>query len=106
LADEDNVKNMVRKALDPGYYTDLHDDFTSGLPEKWKRVHVDHCIDQLRQAIQCHSDMTPAPLFSVQTLRENTFLGHSVTHTCRDFEAVQRWKYERNAKKKPWSGSM
>lgn len=70
----------------------------------WKMVHVYHCIDQLRQALQCTSDLTPAPLFTVQGLENKTYLGHSVAHTCRDFDAVKQWRDQRNAHAKPFGG--
>lgn len=98
----DEMKNLLRQALDPAYYN-IHTDFTSELEPMWKQVHVYHCIDQLRQAIQCHSDLTPAPLFKVDGLEKDYYLGHSVAHTCRDFEAVKRWRDERNKKRKSWS---
>lgn len=61
---------------------------------------LDHCIEQLRQAIQCHSDMTPVPLFTIDG--KKGLFTHSTTHTCRDFEAVKRWRDERNEIRKPY----
>ncbi|OGM41674.1 hypothetical protein ABOM_009995 [Aspergillus bombycis] len=72
-------QNMVRQALRPDYYT-RHD------PEPAYTVHIsklirtktpgeipdaanyyfasvpDHCLDHLRQAVMCHSDVTPLPV--------------------------------------------
>jgi hypothetical protein len=61
---------------------------------------LDHCIEQLRQAVQCHSDMTPVPLFTIDG--KKGLFTHSTTHTCRDFEAVKRWRDERNQVREPF----
>ena len=117
--------DLVRRALSPDRYN-IHTDFTKHLDPKWGMVHVcefsciilymtgvdwflDHCIDQLRQAIQCHSDLTPVPLFSVKEADTKMFFTHSVSHTCRDFNAVVDWRKERNKENAPfdwmpWTG--
>lgn len=64
---------------------------------------TDHCIDQLRQAVQCQSDLTPVPLFSVEGPQKKFFATHSVAHTCRDFDAVKKWGAERNKEKEPFN---
>ena len=52
------------------------------------RLHLDHCIEQLRQAILCHSDLTPVtlrPIFDREA-RVLVLLGQTkYTHTCRDW---------------------
>ncbi|KAJ5684070.1 uncharacterized protein N7477_000415 [Penicillium maclennaniae] len=54
--------------------------------------HLDHCVDIIRQAIMCHSDIS---LFVwARDPRDGKAKGiSSVTHTCRDFNARQiaRW---------------
>jgi hypothetical protein len=102
--------------MDPEYYSS-YSDFSNFLDPVWKRTHVckptskktwqdnpltalDHCIEQLRQAVQCHSDMTPVPLFTIDG--KKGLFTHSTTHTCRDFEAVKRWRDERNQVREPF----
>ncbi|KAH7323546.1 hypothetical protein BKA65DRAFT_462530 [Rhexocercosporidium sp. MPI-PUGE-AT-0058] len=100
--------DLVRRALNPEHY-DINTDFTKQLEPQYRLVHVYHCIDQLRQAIQCQSDLTPVPLFSVEGPQKKFFATHSVSHTCRDFEAVKSWTAERNKENAPfdwnaWTG--
>ncbi|KAH8894150.1 hypothetical protein GQ53DRAFT_821252 [Thozetella sp. PMI_491] len=77
--------NYIRKALDADYYDkDLHH------PLQGHHTHLDHCIDALRQTIQCHGDITPLPKY----VDEET--GHEFTdfhqyHTCRDFDMLREW---------------
>ncbi|KAF8861447.1 hypothetical protein BDZ45DRAFT_740218 [Acephala macrosclerotiorum] len=102
--------DLVRKALELDHY-DAYTDFTSQLDPQWKRVHIYHCINQLRQAIQCQSDLTPVPLFSVEGPQKKFFATHSVAHTRRDFDAVKKWGVERNKEKAPfnwnsWTGDV
>ncbi|KAJ4401348.1 hypothetical protein N0V91_008012 [Didymella pomorum] len=49
--------NAVRKHLDHEYYV-AHME----LPAEYRRMHIDHCIDQLRQSIMCHADLPPVTL--------------------------------------------
>jgi len=51
--------NAIRKALYPEYYS-VHDKHP--LAEALQSIHIDHCLDQLRQTIQCAGDLTPVPL--------------------------------------------
>ncbi|KAE8406716.1 hypothetical protein BDV37DRAFT_280674 [Aspergillus pseudonomiae] len=66
-------------------------------------MHIDHCIDQLRQAIMCSADLTPVTLQPVIQLREGRryliLLGETErTHTCRDFETIKQWVRFRSKK--------
>ncbi|KAK7890231.1 hypothetical protein LTR67_008116 [Exophiala xenobiotica] len=99
-------QNVLRTALEPHY--GLKNDsaqkidtrYKSGHPyrESHHRLHIDaqhlnHCINSLRQSIMCHSDIAPVvwqwdhPADKVEFNRG--FL--SVTHTCRNFERIQKW---------------
>ncbi|KAF3009299.1 hypothetical protein E8E15_000434 [Penicillium rubens] len=82
--------NAIRKHLDMDYYADSMD-----LPPEYRRIHIDHCVDHLRQALLCHGDLTPVTMKPVAT---NTSLPYSVTfylgqtereHTCRSAEAIR-----------------
>lgn len=60
--------------------------------------HIEHCLDTIRQSIMCHADMTPIP----EAYTEFKPDGHlepifQIEHTCRDFEAIQRWAKGRDA---------
>lgn len=53
-------------------------------------VHLGHCVDQIRQALMCHADLTPVPMKPVEG-NEDTLLGNGEMHTCRDFDAIWGW---------------
>jgi hypothetical protein len=58
------------------------------------RVHVDHCIDQLRQNVMCHADMTPRVFVEPDNLLSKT-PDDAAIHTCRNWEKLQKWAAER-----------
>ncbi|KAF3909984.1 hypothetical protein ABW20_dc0109344 [Dactylellina cionopaga] len=56
--------------------------------------HLDHCVDMIRQAIMCHSDISP--FVWARDPRDGKAKGiSSVTHTCRDFDSIQKWAQAR-----------
>ncbi|KAF7342840.1 hypothetical protein MSAN_02000100 [Mycena sanguinolenta] len=63
--------------------------------------HLVHCIDDLREAIQCASDITPLfaqpnPYADEADAKLGPLLFYTNTpHSCRDFERVQEWARER-----------
>lgn len=62
----------------------------------WKTAHLEHCLDRLRQAIMCHGDLTPSPLYRFEGYP--VALGKSGKHTCRKFEPIRQWM-DKRAKK-------
>ncbi|KAK0756279.1 hypothetical protein N5P37_011194 [Trichoderma harzianum] len=83
--------NLLRKATwyNHDYYRKLGaDEFQH--PDRTLSVHVDHCIDNLRQRIMCTADVGLVPFYWVgddgQTDPE-----FSRTHTCRNFETLHDW---------------
>lgn len=55
----------------------------------------DHCIDYIRQALMCHGDVTPIPLYwkeydesGAPTRYETNW---EVTHTCRNWDVLYKW---------------
>ena len=60
------------------------DDGAGAVPQLW---HIDHCIDSLRQAIQCASDISPY-VFQWSEEDRGVRAFADVAHTCRDFDAV------------------
>lgn len=62
------------------------------------RAHLDHCVDQIRQALMCHADLTPVPMIPVEGGPEGAILGNGEIHTCRDFDAIWEWVEERGRK--------
>ncbi|KAH7413046.1 hypothetical protein BKA64DRAFT_703154 [Cadophora sp. MPI-SDFR-AT-0126] len=80
--------NAIRKALDPQYYSE-HDE--NPLPENLQRIHVEHCIEQLRQNIQCAGDLTPVPLRPFGEEPHKNLIGTPQVHTCRDWGNFRNW---------------
>lgn len=79
--------------------------------EAMRITHLDHCIDALRQSIQCHADIAPNVF---QYSPKAGFIGAraNVVHECRDFNKVSallpevtRWMLEAaNIKPDCWMG--
>lgn len=95
--------NELRLALDDDD-DDEDDDAGSGAGDKnWMhqgRAHLDHCVDQIRQALMCHADLTPVPMMPVEGGPEGLIIGNGEVHTCRDFDAIWAWVEERGRKHK------
>ena len=75
--------NALRKHLDLDYYRNRMTMFP--------RMHVDHCVDQLRQAALCHGDLTPVTLKPVKAAdgEVHILLGETERmHTCRNGEEL------------------
>ncbi|KAK0273527.1 hypothetical protein LTR35_012277 [Friedmanniomyces endolithicus] len=81
--------HTLYKHFNPAYYGDT-------LAQPFERLHIDHCLDQLRQAVLCHGDMTPVTLRPVRNAQGEQWalLGETEReHTCRDGEALGRkWR--------------
>lgn len=84
--------NALRKHLDIEYYAK-----SMSLPPEYRRMHIDHCVDHLRQALLCHGDLTPVTMKPVVA---NTSLPGQIVfylgqtereHTCRSTEAIRDW---------------
>jgi hypothetical protein len=90
--------NSVRKKLYQYMYqmprTEDNETVSSTDPNDWEHVHMDHCLDQLRQSIQCHGDLTPVLLYWWDGY--GTALAQGQTHTCRNWENIREWVDRRN----------
>jgi len=95
--------NGIRKHLDADEYglTNSPEDEGDLLSQtKYRRMHLDHCLEQLRQAVLCHGDLTPVTLRPVEIMHggENVkiLLGETEReHMCRDGLALAKaWREE------------
>jgi hypothetical protein len=63
-----------------------------------ERLHLEHCLEQLRQAVLCHGDLTPVTLKPVHGPdgKMTVLLGETErVHTCRDGKAIAKaWREE------------
>jgi hypothetical protein len=56
---------------------------------------VDHCLETIRETVQCSQDMTPVPHYWSE--EKGMFLANTMlTHTCRDFVKLLEWQDERD----------
>ncbi|KAM3067064.1 hypothetical protein ACMFMG_011737 [Clarireedia jacksonii] len=67
-----------------------HSGYTKGL------VHINHCIDQIRQSLMCHADISmvyhiPRPENEQTPQLPKWKANFSAPHTCRDFWAIHDW---------------
>jgi len=85
--------NMVRKALDPGYYPDWDISRFKNASE-----HVIHCVDWIRQSIMCNAD-TSVIVWQWDDRFNSSIVKGNVAHTCRNFEKIQDWAKQRMLKK-------
>jgi len=56
-------------------------------------IHLDHCIDSMRQSFMCSSDISPITWKWNET-SQNARGQLTTLHTCRDFEAIRQWALE------------
>ncbi|KAI3342238.1 hypothetical protein F4824DRAFT_195251 [Ustulina deusta] len=85
--------DVIRKALRPDYYTPPN-------PEPVHTMHVEHCVDYLRQGVMCAADLTMIPV-QWSTKRDRILQDTEVVHTCRDFEKIHEWTLARDANAHP-----
>lgn len=85
--------NYIRKSIDIDHYPDIQ-----AQAETW-RIHLDHCIDSIREFIMCKADMTPIILIPPERSEIPVPLPEfRTTHVCRNFEKLNNWvKLERAA---------
>lgn len=58
-------------------------------------THVDHCVDDIRQALMCHAD-TSVLTFDWRPNWRTPWPNFSVDHTCVDWDALDSWAAERS----------
>lgn len=85
--------NGLRRHVNPERYGEH-------LPVEYRQMHIDHCVEQLRQAILCHGDMMPVTIKPVwaEGLGRMVMLGQTEhPHTCRNGLGLKEWWWERGA---------
>lgn len=64
------------------------------VPDDFNMVHMDHCVDGLRQSLMCSVDITPIS-YAWYPSRQETLPTTGVAHTCRDYDVVADWARQR-----------
>ncbi|KXX81067.1 Membrane protein PTM1 [Madurella mycetomatis] len=83
--------NYLRKVAYDKWYPSVHES-QDHIPDFY--THVDHCVETLRETIQCNGDLTPVP--HVWSEKKQMYLADTMLeHTCRDFDALLAWQDER-----------
>ncbi|EGX90436.1 hypothetical protein CCM_06856 [Cordyceps militaris CM01] len=86
--------NMMRKLVYPNAYPM---DLTSGSDEAQDNIfHMEHCYEQLRQSLQCTSDLST--ITWQWSRKQQRFIGNVHTmHTCKNFDKIHEWAVENTA---------
>jgi hypothetical protein len=63
------------------------------IPAKLSTI-VDHCLDYLRQMIQCSGDLTPIPT-KWWAGANRDYSDSDNEHTCRNFASIRKWVTDR-----------
>ncbi|OAQ65412.1 hypothetical protein VFPPC_06509 [Pochonia chlamydosporia 170] len=74
--------NLVRRALRP-------EEYPYPEPTAFRNLHVNHCLDYIRQALECAGDITPLRYRWSDSL-PGLVVEDSV-HTCRNFSKLREW---------------
>ena len=87
--------NAVRMEVSKSLYnlTIGHHGGNVDTPEGWDIVHMEHCLDRLRQSVICHGDLTPSPLYFTEGF--GIALGRTGKRTCRKWEPIRAWMDDR-----------
>ncbi|KAJ8218522.1 hypothetical protein LV164_000389 [Aspergillus fumigatus] len=80
--------DMLRKVL---WGVDMHDP-----NEEEAMHHLDHCIEMIRQSLMCSADIT-VDVWAWNEQKQMVTVRADNMHTCRDFEAIRQWAFERPA---------
>lgn len=85
---------MLRKLAYPDVYKI---DLTSGLEEAADNIyHMEHCYEQLRQSLQCSSDIST--IYWEWSEKQQRMIGNVKTaHTCKNFDKIRTWAVEHKA---------
>lgn len=54
-----------------------------------KTLHVEHCLDRMREYAMCHADLTPSPLYTYDGFQG--LIGKTGPRVCRKWEPIREW---------------
>ncbi|KAH8807614.1 hypothetical protein F5884DRAFT_880843 [Xylogone sp. PMI_703] len=73
--------DMIRRTLYPDFYN---------VSSPNTRVHAEHCLNVIRQSIQCYGSTTLIPTKYFDGLESN-YIDSDQLHTCRSFRTLRNW---------------
>ncbi|KAI3337574.1 hypothetical protein HD806DRAFT_477025 [Xylariaceae sp. AK1471] len=88
--------NIIRKTIDIDYYG------INEMDPATYRLHIEHCIDALRQSFMCAADISRFQVEWNEKFHRARPVFGGVTHTCRNFEKIRAWAAERDEAAHPW----
>ncbi|KAL4874961.1 hypothetical protein BJY04DRAFT_172202 [Aspergillus karnatakaensis] len=77
-----------------GHTMGLNESDPSAVSAFWE--HLDHCSESLRQSLMCSSDVSTIH-WAWSDEHHKWQADGRVAHTCRDFQAIREWAFERTA---------
>ncbi|KAF4625988.1 hypothetical protein G7Y89_g12180 [Cudoniella acicularis] len=95
--------DVVRMALYRDRY-DKHFYNPDGSVDYCKWLHIDHCVDQVRQAIMCAADVSVV-YFEWSDVVQGMRPRVDNSHTCRDYSKILQWAKERHVPAEQWHPS-
>ncbi|KAF5866552.1 hypothetical protein ETB97_011437 [Aspergillus alliaceus] len=89
--------NMMRQAMHQDYYNnpDFPEQRAAVFTDRpfTVKMHLQHCVEILRQNIMCNADVGIIPHEWV-TQTPDPFANFNTWHKCRDLESVEKWIHE------------
>lgn len=89
-------QNIIRQAVHSDYYEPPHQSHIGKLPgggicrnRRW-RNRLEHCLEAIRQTIQCYGSTTLIPTMFREGLNEG-YIDSNQIHTCRSFTALREF---------------
>ncbi|OAA70206.1 hypothetical protein LEL_10022 [Akanthomyces lecanii RCEF 1005] len=90
--------NLIRKWVYMDLYPEMAEWSEDGTlnHDTMNAIHVDHCIDALRQSVMCTGDITPRK-FAPHANERQYYVYPAIytTQTCRNHDAIRNWAKER-----------
>ncbi|KAF2181035.1 hypothetical protein K469DRAFT_671634 [Zopfia rhizophila CBS 207.26] len=87
--------NVIRRSFYPQRYPEFGMWHKNGTLNMVNWVHLDHCIESIRQSLTCSSDVSPMSLNWLPS-RSYMMLSMETYHRCRDFDGLREWAKSRN----------
>ncbi|KAI8627966.1 hypothetical protein F5Y19DRAFT_160058 [Xylariaceae sp. FL1651] len=95
--------DIIRMSLYRDRY-DKHFYFPNGTVDHCKWLHVDHCLDQVRQALICNADVSVV-YFAWSDIVQGLCPHVENKHTCRNYDKILDWAKDRTINAKEWHPS-
>ena len=97
--------NLVRKSLAwnyPHYIAERHDSFHADADVI--ELHVNHCVDVIRQRLMCVPDTGVFGQVWVDNLPEKVFVDFDTDHKCKNFWEIKDWVTKHQVTEEEYKG--